>query len=188
MKRSLYHVKEPFIFNPLKHHWGYVKEWVREASEEKDSLHDLLKKLGNSQMDMYMGSLSTKQILKQVRKKIKKKKVFTYASFSEWIDGDHKIVQIKDGSSWVLRIHKEKDRYIHIHPARYSKHSERVQANILKSAIGGFMFRDYYDEPLEAVNHARKLFIGLPPLKTLQDETGVGHWLNHLLETPQLIR
>ncbi len=30
-----FHLPEPFLFNPLKHHLGYIKEFVTENSGKK---------------------------------------------------------------------------------------------------------------------------------------------------------
>ena len=58
----------------------------------------------------------------------------------------------------------------------------RFLAKTLKSAIGGYLFLEYFKEPVDAVNHARCLLLGLSPVKKLSKDVGTGYWLKKLLE------
>ena len=60
-------IHEPFLFNPLKHHLGFIREFINLNIDKNGSdLHDLakdLKRLGKSVMDIYTGSLTIRNIL-----------------------------------------------------------------------------------------------------------------------------
>jgi hypothetical protein len=64
----------------------------------------------------------------------------------------------------VLKYHNDKNRYVHIFPARNSLHSFRVKANTLKSAILYYILigKDYITK--DDLNRARAL-LGLSPVK-----------------------
>lgn len=67
-----YQIPEPILFNPLKHHLGFMREYI-SIKTEGDSNSDykiLLNDLshpGKSVMDVYTGPLSIDSICKEIK-------------------------------------------------------------------------------------------------------------------------
>ena len=66
------------------------------------------------------------------------------------------------------------ERYIHIHPAKYSKHTIRVRATTLKTVltlcVNKIPIRDDASQNLQTVNKQRSLFLQLSPIKSLNEK------------------
>jgi hypothetical protein len=165
-------VPEPFQFNPLKHHLLYIKEFIsdRLAADKNADLKSLLRELnhiGTSVMDVYNGQLPVNQICSQVNEFLEKNILSDVKIFQNWTGinfNDFKIVNLSDASQWMLKYHKDENRFIHLFPARQSPHSFRVKANTLKSAILYYIIvgKDFISR--KDLNYARSL-LGLSPLR-----------------------
>lgn len=172
LKNNMSPVPEPFQFNPLKHHLMHIREFIsdRLAEEKNIDLKSLLKELkhiGTSVMDVYTGKLPVEIICKEIMEFLTDKKLNGTKGFSKWAGinyGDFRIVILSDTSVWMLKYHKDKNRFVHIFPARMSPYTFRVKANTLKSAILYYIIigKDYIS--CKDLNHARKL-MGLSPVK-----------------------
>ena len=129
-------------------------------------------------MDLYLGSLNPGQISNEIISNVKNFGVYTYIKYSKWLseDGKHyKQIDLSDTSVWMLRLGNEKDRYIHIHPGRYSPFTMRVKATTLKTAIAVNVLAEGNKRKLsdlKHINEVRTLWLKLPPLKTLSSGTG----------------
>ena len=175
-----YQIPEPFLFNPLKHHLGFIKEFInlRVDGESNDDIKNLIKELkhlGTSVMDVYTGLLSEFNICKEVEDFLKKGKFIQRESFLKWAGGrmtDFKIISLSDGSQWTLKYHDNEIRYIHIFPARSSPHSFRVKSNTLKSAVlyNIMIGKDYISN--DDLNKVRPL-LGLSPVKDTVDNEAI---------------
>ena len=64
-----YQIPEPFLFNPLKHHLGFIKEFINfnidKTGADLSSVTRDLKHLGTSVMDIYAGSVSIRNICQE---------------------------------------------------------------------------------------------------------------------------
>jgi hypothetical protein len=137
-----YQIPEPFLFNPMKHHLGFIREYVNLRAEEggsqiADTSRDM-KHLGTSVMDVYRGPLSVRNICAESEAWLKLNGISKSEHYAEWIGNKGKgfrIIPLSDGSEWTLKYNYNKFRYIHLFPARNSPHTFRVKANTLKSAI-----------------------------------------------------
>ena len=72
-------IAQPVLFNPLKHHLGYIKDYIYHNSEYENDikLTDIireLKHLGTSVMDIYTGSLPVEIICNEVKDSLEKKR------------------------------------------------------------------------------------------------------------------
>ncbi len=169
-------IPEPFKLNPLKHHLSFIREFVsfRSSEEIRPEFKSLMKELrpiGNSTMDVYTGSLSVAGICKEVKQSLETKNLYDQKRFSEWTGmscNDFKTISLSDESRWILKYNKDKNRYIHIFPARFSPLSFRVKANTLKSAIlyTVFIGKNYISG--EDLNQVRRL-MDLSPVKDPAD-------------------
>jgi len=137
-----YQIPEPFLFNPLKHHLGFIKEFISFNIDKSDSdiqkLTREFRHLGTSVMDIYKGSLSIRSICKETEEILKQKDVLRRDAYAIWAGtrmAYFRIIVLSDGSQWTLKFHDNPQRFVHIFPARNSQHSFRVKSNTIKSAL-----------------------------------------------------
>lgn len=180
-----YQIPEPFIFNPLKHHLGFIKEFTNymiesESNYDIDGLLKKLKHIGTSVMDVYSGRSSIKDICKEIEYYLEINKILKKELFSLWAGekkSDFRIISINDGSQWTLKYYSNKIRFVHLFPARTGIEGSRdflnfrVKSNTLKTAIlyNIMIGKDYISN--DDINKVRPL-LGLSPIKnTLDTET-----------------
>ena len=139
---SYYQIPEPYLFNPLKHHLGFIKEFINlnidNPGSDLNKLVKELKHLGTSVMDVYTGSLPIRNICFQVGEFLEKKNIGDIGQFSNWTGtnmNNFRIILLSDGSQWTLKFKDNKFRFVHLFPARNSKFTFRVKSNTLKSAL-----------------------------------------------------
>lgn len=176
-------IREPFRFNPLKHHL----EWIRDFTEWKaeysgPSLIKEIRHIGTSVMDVYTGRLTIEEILMQITETLENEGFLSRSSFSAWAGKaypDFRLATLSDGSQWILKYNSDENRYIHLFPARSSPHTFRVKANTLKSAILYIIFngKDYVNE--EDLNRARAK-AGLSPVKKVAETDAVSEMIEIL--------
>ena len=180
------HIPPPILFNPLKHHLGFIKEYIADRTGkqiDKQSIVKDLKHLGGSLMDVYSGALPPKKIIQGIRSYLKAHNLNEREEFRSWSGkdpGDVKTIKLSDGSQWVLKYFENEIRYVHSFPSRYSPHSFRIKANTLKSAILYIMFvgKDYVTE--EGLNLARAES-GLSPVKDVFDSEAITEMIEILM-------
>jgi len=174
-----YQIPEPILFNPIKHHLGFIKEFINFNIDKSGSdiqvLTRDLKHLGTSVMDIYTGSLSIRNICNEIEEFLKQKDILRIETYSVWagtmIDC-FRIIPLSDDSQWTLKFHNNPQRFVHIFPARNSQHTFRVKSNTLKSAliyiiIIGKDFVTGYD-----LNNVRPI-LGLSPVKDALDTEAI---------------
>jgi hypothetical protein len=180
-------ISEPFQFNPLKHHLSFIKEFiVRRLSEDKAPditlLVKELKHTGTSVMDVYSGSFTVTQIIKEANIFLNENNLYNETVFSDWTGkdfNDFKVISLSDTSQWMLKYNNDRNRYVHLFPARMSNHSFRVKANTLKSAIlyNIIIGKDYVSR--KDLNRARDL-LGLSPVKDPADTEAITEMIEML--------
>ena len=171
----------PISFNCRKHHAGLIKEQIRQINSENDleTLKFFLLKIGESQMDLYLGKFSPEEISNQVIKTLKREKIFSFENYKKWLckDGnDYQLITLKDKSIWILRLGENLQSYIHIHPGRYSPNTIRVKATTLKTAILILCFEQLgkiENINTEFLNEIRKKYLNEPPIKSLSKSSGI---------------
>ncbi len=164
----------PILFNPLKHHWNYVLFFISKIKREGDlkQLVTTIKKIGNSQMDMYNGSLSIEDICQETKAILKQKGKIEFADYSEWISSQNGFAKthLSDESTWVLRLGKPETNYIHIHPARGSQNCFRIKATHLKTFIIAKAWQKLNPSQKltsQEINLLRKHYLNESPIKSL---------------------
>jgi len=183
-----YAVHLPIHFNCLKHHTGFIKQQIASVKSGKnvEEISKHLLRIGESQMDLYIGKLSPLIISKQIISRLKKDGYLYYDEYLAWLmnDGDdYKLIPLSDKSIWTLRISENKERYVHIHPGRYSLHTIRVKATTLKTAIMilcSVKAGEIKSIETETVNYIRKKYLNDPPLKTFSKASGLGRMIQLL--------
>jgi hypothetical protein len=174
-----YQIPEPFLFNPLKHHLGFIKEFINlnidKLESDFQSLTKDLKHLGRSVMDIYTGSLSVRNICIETEEFLKQKDILKRDTYSGWAGTKLdccRIISLSDGSQWILKFHDNPQRFVHIFPARNSQYTFRVKSNTLKSAL---VYNIMIGKDLVTgvdLNKVRPL-LGLSPVKDPIDTEGI---------------
>ena len=134
-------IPEPFLFNPIQHHLGFIKNFTNfnadNAITDIQSLTRDIKHVGRSVMDIYTGLLSIRSICIEAEGFLKKNSITGRESYSVWTGttvDSFRTISLSDESQWTLKYHDNPLRYIHIFPARNSRHTFRVKGNTRKSA------------------------------------------------------
>lgn len=174
-------LSEPVLLNCWKHHAGFIRSKIREYKNRREpDLNKLLKELlqiGESLMDLYLGELTPLRIAEDVMLYLEKQINLSRNNFQNWLTeegNDYRIISLEDTSKWTLRLGENPDRYIHIHPSRYSPHTTRVRSSSLKTAIiYGIIEMQEMENQLSFINRLRKEFFELPPLKNLKSATSL---------------
>jgi hypothetical protein len=174
------HIPPPLLFNPLKHHLGFIREYISENLNTEKKIKNLsvikdLKHIGGSLMDIYYGDLSPEDVILEILKFLEDNHLIKKDHFVKWAGRDPKdlrTIKLSDDSEWVLKSFNNEIRYVHPFPARYSLHSLRVKANSIRSAVLYMIFigKDFITE--EDLNIARSVS-GLSPIKNLTDAEAI---------------
>jgi hypothetical protein len=170
---------KPILFHPLKHHLGYIREFVKTHVDARDSdLTAQLKTIGSSQLDLYLGKLSPEQIARETILYLQAHHTLdpdAYRLYLSGSDANYGVVTLSDESKWVLRWGVVAGRHVHLHPARYSQHTLRVKANTLKTALAISMAVRRYKQPLdlELINQVRIQWLELAPIPVYLPESTI---------------
>ncbi len=176
----------PFNLNCWKHHAGFIANQINKIKkeEELESLPAILLKIGESQMDLYLGKLTPLQITDFTKKLLKEQNVIEYESYKQWLFSEgkeYRLITLPDNSTWTLRMGNQKENYIHIHPGRYSTHTIRVRALTLKTAVFVMAYLTIYkisSPDLQLINSVRKEFLKAEPVKSLSSTSGLKRLIN----------
>jgi len=177
---SEHHLPEPVLFNPLKHHLGFIREYILTRSDTDNNtgittLIRELKHIGTSVMDIYTGSLMISQIGEEIIDYLSVNALLYSEKFASWTGRDikdFKIITLSDGSQWTLKYHDNMLRWVHIFPSRGSVHTFRIKSNTLKSALLYYILigKDYITG--DDLNRVRPL-LGLSPVKDAVDTRAI---------------
>ena len=175
-------VPSPFIFNPLKHHLSYIRQFIadtiRDLPDDRE-LQKILSGIGAPMTDIYSGPLSVQEILTIVSNTLTAHEVTSPASYREWLANEksYRFMELYDGSKWIFLEGRNKERYIHFHPAKYSEYTFRVRGSILRTVIavkikGASHPENWYN--IDFVNPIRSSLLGLSPVKRIVRNSGIG--------------
>ncbi len=181
---SDFDVPPPLLFNAWKHHAGALRRHIAEAAAAgSDGLAVLAPRLvviGTGLMDLYTGGLSPGEIGAGVLDRLRADDLLDPNVFREWVSENrrYRVVTLPaDGSAWVLRFGEEGGRYIHVHAGRWTPHTLRVRANVLKTAVlalAGGAATGGRPLDLALINRVRRDYLGLAPVAALAEEGGLG--------------
>jgi hypothetical protein len=156
------------------------------SADDLRALAERLVVLGTELMDLYHGTLDTGAIAAGVQAQLIQEGRLELDPFRAWVEasGGYALLPLaQDGSRWVLRLGTP-PRYAHLHPARYSPHTRRVRASVLKTAVAVLAYvRVHGGDPLnrDILNAARRDYLNLPPLgHDLSVSEGIGSVLTLL--------
>ncbi|MCD6354061.1 MAG: hypothetical protein J7L95_00785 [Prolixibacteraceae bacterium] len=172
-------IQLPLTFNPYKHHFKFLRaqvaKWKKTGWEVAEPT---LRTIGNNLLDFYIGKLTVEQICNECLTFFHKNQLLQRDNFYEWLRNEkYKKIQLSDHSDWIVKRGTDAERFIHIHPAKYSSQTLRVRAKTLKTVLILQIFsvpiRKNKLENLKAVNHFRKNYLLLSPVKTLRHGKGI---------------
>lgn len=176
----------PVTFNCWKHHAKYLitsAKILNRRNIPDQELKKILLQIGSSQMDIYLGDISPQIIGEEIIDELKNYGLYFIEDYKSWLSGngkDFRLIELSDGSIWTLRLGNEPERYVHIHPGRYSPHTVRVKASTLKTTIAVMIklkCRDVKELDVNFINNIRKNFLGIAPLKTVSFSSGLGKFI-----------
>ncbi|TVR74699.1 MAG: hypothetical protein EA408_02045 [Marinilabiliales bacterium] len=183
---SIGYVPEPFMLNCLKHHAGYISDFITCYKGDPTGLEKQLLVLGKSQMDLYTGGLSPAQVTGEIKNLLGEELTASERAYLGWLgeaSGRYRELSLSDGSVWILLPGKEKGRYIHVHPGRWSPDTIRVRSETLKSAIAVLIYCRIHGgdcSDLAVINEARVKLLGLSPVKEAGPRRGLGRMISIL--------
>jgi hypothetical protein len=169
--------------NTWKHHAGWIRWRVGQAvtggRAGVEGLPAELAVVGSRLMDLYTGTLTPAEIAADVFAQLRDACRLEYAPLAGWLNArDHfALLDLADGSRWTVCLGPPDGRYLHLHPGRWVPHTVRVAANTLKSAVVAVAHaRLTGDDPadLAVANEARRRYLGLPPVRGLAGDSGLG--------------
>jgi hypothetical protein len=174
-----YQIPEPVLFNPMKHHLGFIKEFICLNQDKNLTLltspGSLIRHIGGSVMDIYNGNLQLKDLCFEIDTFLSRSNLYNRKTFADWI-GDSRdsfrVLSLSDGSEWTLKQHDNPLRYVHIFPARYSQHTFRLKSNTLKSAILYMLAVGKDLVTGDDLNEVRA-YLGLSPIKDPIDSEAI---------------
>jgi hypothetical protein len=188
-----YTVPEPVLFNPFKHHAGFIHDFIIKKVTtgtvyDQKALKTDLNIIGKSQMDLYTGSIPPFEIAEEIRKFLTNNRSFKESDYLTWIrqaGASFRTFTLTDGSLWVLLPGEIPGRWVHIHPGRHSPLTVRVRAETMKTAIAVIYHctrygLDCYD--LSIINIVRTGLLDLSPMKEVSVEKGTGKIIGILLK------
>lgn len=179
----------PIVFNPWKHHAGFLREQIAAAvTRRQEGLKKLARQLivtGGELMDLYLGAHKPAAIAGQVLDQLRAVGRLELPAYREWITaaGGYTELTLDDESRWVLRLGPEGERYVHIHPSRWAPKTRRVRANTLKTAVMLLAWTAVHGgEPtaLKVVNQVRQDYLELSPVGIVAKDQGLHALLEDL--------
>jgi hypothetical protein len=176
----------PVLLNVYKHHAGALRQHIAAAvAAGRPGLTELAERLvviGTELMDLYTGAVSPAGIGHKLLADLKAEGRLDLDAYRAWVraGGGYAVLPLADDDSrWVFRLGDEAGLYVHVHPARYAPQTQRVRANVLKTAVlalaaAGVEGGDPLDRQI--VNTVRQAYLGLAPVgrALAGDQGGIG--------------
>lgn len=176
-------IPPPVLFNRWKHHLGFISNSVKELASsgrpDYTALGNTLKVIGNSQADLYTGGITDSEVASCAVQYINELGIYEISSYIRWLHSEgkrYRIIGLPDGSKWTLLEGNSSERFLHIHPSRYSPYSMRVKAVTLKTAISAIYLAAIEmagADSKEIINRARKEILNECPVKSAENSSAL---------------
>lgn len=180
---SPWDVPPPVLFNTWKHHAAALRHRIAEVGRAGpaalSALPDELVVMGTELMDLYTGSLTPGAIATKVLAMLEADGKLPAAVYRPWVEeggGYRTLTFADDGTVWVLRASDE-ERYVHLHPGRWTPQTRRVRANVLKTAVVVLAHTAVHGgdaRDVKRVNQLRATHLGLSPMREVLGDQGLG--------------
>lgn len=171
------------LFNSWKHHAGYIISQLKQAEKLGwEYFAQEVKAIGNNQMDLYLGDLTAEEIGREIPEILQANNIHSKEAYEEWITEtgqQFRLLTLSDESVWTLLWSVGTERYMHIHPARYSLHTRRARGTVLKTVIMSHAYAkvEHKSIDISLINQVRKEILGLSPIQHLKPKEGLGKML-----------
>lgn len=179
---NYFDVPPPFVFNPLKHHLGYIRQFIAQSISRKPDereLQEILSGIGAPMTDIYFGEIPVQEILDTVFNNLQNEHSLSLSSYREWLKNEklYRFMELPDASKWIFLEGRNEERYIHFHPAKYSEFTFRVRGSTLRTVIAVKIKsagrpENWYN--VGFVNAIRSSLLGLSPVKRVVRNRGIG--------------
>jgi hypothetical protein len=188
---SAWQAPAPVLFNAWKHHARFLRSAVRAAAARGeaglDELAASLVVVGTELMDLYTGRSTPAEIGAKVVDWLESRHRLHLPAYRAWLTGSGGYALAtfeEDQSRWVLRLGEEPARYVHVHPARRTPQTQRVRANVMKTAALVLAHATIFGGDLQdrsRANAVRQQYLGLAPIgRDLSGDQGLGALLTLL--------
>lgn len=127
----------PVRFSPVKHHRGFLRQQLyRWPGLSWAQVRDELAEMGSNQFDVYTGPLEVGEVVAGVERLLREGSIYSREQLRLWLEktGYH-VLELNDGSRWVVRESDEGESYAHLYPARNQPLVTRLKANHVKTAV-----------------------------------------------------
>lgn len=162
----------PITFNPYKHHFVFLLQEI-EYLKERDwpEVNQLMTKIGTNLFDFYIGRLHVDQICSESVFFLEQSGIKNKEDFDKWLSPlAWRKITLSDHSRWLIKKGNNKDRFAHIHPAKFSDHTIRIRANTLKTVLAlqlnSVSISEDVHTNLFVVNRIRSEKLKLSPVKS----------------------
>jgi hypothetical protein len=176
-------IPNPVLFNVWKHHAGLLRRQIADVGRDGPAalaaLPDQLVVMGTELMDLYTGPLPPGEIASKVLALLEADGRLPAALYRPWVEengGYRTLTFAEDGTVWVLRVADE-ERYVHLHPGRWTPLTRRVRANVLKTAVLVLAHTAVHGgdpRDVKLVNRLRTEHLGLSPMREVVGDQGLG--------------
>jgi len=146
-----------------------VRQAIADGPDGLRTLADELLVVGTKLMDLYHGPFSPREIADKVMAELGRAGRDSASEYRKWVEaaGGYQVIEFpEDTSRWVLRAGDD-DRFVHVHPARYSPFTIRVRATVLTTAVIALAYSGLHGgdpSTRTVVNAVRRDCLGLPPV------------------------
>jgi hypothetical protein len=174
----------PIMFNPVKHHLGYIKSITGQLCNSELLLKKTISHVGASVTDIYTGSLDIDNICSHVINFLVENSLNDKNSFCLWAGiekHDFRKIILPDNSEWALKFFDHPDRFVHLFPARNSNISLRVKGTSLKTAILWFSQPGTHEINTNYLNQIR-ISANLSPVKSIEEANALANLIRLLGE------
>jgi len=171
-------IPTPILLNCWKHHLEFLRIKIGQCSNLQEIAEDI-KSLGENSIDLYLGQLTPKEISDEVIALLLNNQILAEEQFKVWLRESPKIfreLDLSDGSRWTILPGTKPNRYVHIHPSRYSLNTLRIKAQSIKTAVGLVVMhpkKSFSQIPLKSINDIRQNMLGLSPIKNAKASVGI---------------
>jgi len=171
-------IPTPILLNCWKHHLEFLRGKIKQCSNLQEIAEDI-KSLGENSIDLYLGQLTPKEISEEVIALLLNNQILAEEQFRIWLRESPKRfreLDLSDGSRWTILPGTKSNRYVHIHPSRYSSNTIRIKAHSIKTAVGLVIMhskKSFSQIPLENINEIRQNMLGLSPIKNAKVSVGI---------------
>lgn len=160
-------------FNPFKHHLDYVCNYMLPGGSgrgnHQSEIFEAVKSINANFIDVYTGKFSPGEIQQKIVDNLLERNLTNETEYQNWLGGKgFQLLELSDGSNWVLRKSEYKKAFVHIHPSRTPPLVIRFHGNAWKTVVGLLiLFPENFNKTptLTQINTFRKEFLNLSPVK-----------------------